>query len=156
MNKYNFGEYNSKEKLLSLLENFQNFELDETNSSKALNLSSEAWHLTDFVFEEYKAELDFQNLGDFRSDLFNQCEFLKIMHDLANASKHFNLSRPKAQIKLTRKHNGAFSSGFSRDFDISHLEIILEDDNKLDFLHVIKNVIQFWKKYFNDKLNIKL
>ncbi|WP_313580333.1 hypothetical protein [Chishuiella sp.] len=156
MNKYNFGEYNSKEKLLTLLNNFNDFKLDETDSSKALNLSSDAWHLTDFVFEEYKPELGFQTLGDFRNDLFAQCDNLKIMHDLANASKHYNLSRPKAQIKLTRKHSGDFSSGFSKDFDISHLEIILENDEKLDFLLIIKNVIEFWKKFFNKNLNIIL
>jgi len=156
MNKYNFGEYNSKEKLLTLLDNFSDFKTDETNVSKALSLSSNAWHLTDFVFEEYKTELGFQNLGDFRNNLFVKCEVLKVIHDLANASKHYNLSRPKAQIKLTQKHNGSFSSDFSRDFDISHLEIILENDEKLDFLIIMENVIEFWKTYFNDNLNIIL
>jgi len=148
MNKYNFGEYDSKYKLSSLVNNFEAFKLDETNISKALNLCSDAWHLTDFVFTEFKDELQLENLGDFRATLYGQCEYLKIMHDLANASKHSELKRPKAEIKLTQKHNGAFSSAFSRDFDTSHLEIILEDDVKLDFLKIIEDVIIFWKNYF--------
>ena len=82
MNKYNFGEYNSKEKLATLNKNFEEFYLDETNSSQALNLCSDAWHWTDYIFEEYKTELLLNDLGNFRNELFTECEYLKIMHDL--------------------------------------------------------------------------
>lgn len=155
MSKYNFGEYNSVEKLKNLVKNFENFKNDNSDVSSALELCSNAWHLTDFVFEEYKSNLALTDLGTFRNSLFTSCDKLRIIHDLANASKHGGeLSRPKASIKKTEKHHGAFSSGFSSDFDISYLSIILEDNTELDFFDVISDVVEFWELYFKNKLGV--
>lgn len=156
MNKYTFGDFSSGKKIKSLIKKFDEFNCDETNISNALNLCSESWHLTDFIFEEYNSELGFRTLGDFRESLYPECFNLKIMHDLGNASKHFNLTSPKSKIKITQKHNGAFSAAFSKGFNTSHLEIIMEDNSKLDFYFVMENVINFWKKYFKETLKIDL
>lgn len=157
MGKYSFGEYNSKIKLEALNKNFEIFCSNEPDISIALNLCLDAWHLIEFVLNEYKTDLLLNDLASFRSELYKECEYFKIIHDLANASKHGGvLSNPKAKIEYTDKHNGDFSNDFSNDFDTSYLEIILENNTKLDFFLVIENIINFWNKFFKEKLEINI
>lgn len=157
MSKYSFGEYNSTVKLKNLISKFEIFEKDDTNISLAFELSTDAWHLTDFVFEEYKDLLNLTNLGDFRAGLYSMCDKLKIIHDLANASKHGGeLRRPKANIEKTEIYIGDFSSDFSSDFDTDYLKITLDNNLEFDFYEIILEVIEFWRNYFKSDLNIEI
>lgn len=147
MSKYNFGTNNSKQKFEDILNEYEDYKFDETNILKACNLSSNLWHLSDWTFKE---QSNFNNLGDFRDHLYSQCDSLKIFHDIANASKHKDVSRPKTKINTTTKNIGDFSNEFDRnDFDVSKLTIELEDGEILDLYEEIEKVILFWKKYFN-------
>jgi hypothetical protein len=82
--------------------------------------------------------------------LFEKCPSLAILHDIATSAKHNEVSRPKATIKNngTNLVGGAFSNGFSRGFDISRLEIELEDDSILDYYDEVEKVVEFWKDFF--------
>jgi len=72
------------------------------------------------------------------------------MHDLANASKHRVLNRPKAYIKKTSKHEGELSREFSPEFNIYHLKIELVYGTTLDFEDEIEKVKFFWDDYFSN------
>ena len=147
MSKYNFGTNNSKQKFEDILNEYEDYKFDETNILKASNLSSNLWHLSDWTFKE---QSNFDNLGDFRDHLYSQCDSLKIFHDIANGSKHKDVSRPKASIKQTRKYSGDYSSDYSRnDYNVSKLIIELEDGEILDLYEEIEKLILHWKKYFN-------
>jgi hypothetical protein len=151
MGSLTFGKDTARDKYQEFLEEYAEYKEDETSIKKASNLSTSAWHLVDWTFEDYKSIHNIQNIGEFRETLYPSCQSLKIMHDLANAKKHKNLSRPKANLKNTKKHNGTFSREFSSDFDISYLEIELENGDKLSFEKEIDKVKSFWDDYFADK-----
>lgn len=146
----------SLDKLKDLLILYNEFKDDDTSSLKAETLSLNSWHLTDWVFEEFKSIHLQSKLGEFREQLYPKCLSLKIMHDLATGAKHNKISHPKASIKLARKHDGDFNSDFSRDFDVDSLEIEMDDGRVLDFIDEIELVIKFWIKYFNEVLKINV
>lgn len=151
---YSFDTRTSEDKFKELLKQYENFKKDDTSTAKAEELSTNSWHLTDWIFEEFKNIHLISGLGDFRETLYPECPSLKNMHDIANGSKHSKVSRPKASIKETRKHFGPYSSEFSREFDQTTLEIELENGTILYFIDEIEKVIFFWRTYFKTKLNI--
>ncbi|MGA9638575.1 MAG: hypothetical protein WBQ70_08760 [Flavobacterium sp.] len=153
---YTFEDKTSEDRLKDLLLQYEEFEKDDTSSVKATELCTNAWHLVDWVFEEFKGVHLMSSIGDFRATLYPECESLKIMHDIANGSKHSKVSRPKASIKTTLKHEGPFSNIFSREFDQTSLEIEMEDGTILYFVDEIEIVIKFWKDYFKNRLNIQI
>lgn len=146
MNKYTFGIDSSKDKLIEILKEYEEFKLDEVNKVKAKNLSSNLWHLTDWTFKE---NTRFNDLGMFRESLYTNCSSLKIFHDIANANKHSDVSKPKTNIKKTSEHIGDYSNEYCRkDFNTSRLIIELENGKILDFYKEVEKVIEFWKNYF--------
>jgi len=70
---------------------------------------------------------------------------MKILHDIANTCKHKKLDRSKAHILKTKKSAGAFSSGFSKCFDVSRLEVYLLDNCKIDVDDLIQIAINYWE-----------
>ena len=148
MSKYNFGTNKSKQKFEDILNEYEDYKFDQTNILKACNLSSNLWHLSDWTFKE---QSNFNNLGNFRDHLYSQCDSLKIFHDIANANKHKDVTRPKASIKNTSKHSSHYSSNhYSRDhYNVSKLIIELEGGEILDLYKEIEKVVNYWRKYFN-------
>ncbi|MFB9080482.1 hypothetical protein ACFFLS_20320 [Flavobacterium procerum] len=146
----------STKKLKELIFEYEDFLKDDLVEYKANNLCTNAWHIIDWILVEFVNIHGYQNIGDLRISLYPRCNSLKIMHDIANSSKHNNLDRPKAFIKTTNIHEGDFcKEDFSSDdFDVSRLEIELEDGTILDFNEEIKIVIEFWKSYFSNDLAI--
>ncbi|KIQ14654.1 hypothetical protein RT99_22740 [Flavobacterium sp. MEB061] len=149
---------NSTKKLKELILEYEDFLKDDLIEYKANNLCTNAWHIFDWILVEFRNIHGYYNIGDLRNSLYPRCNSLKIMHDIANASKHNNLDRPKASIRTTNMHEGDFCKAdfSSDDFDVSRLEIELEDGMILNFNEEIKNVIEFWKSYFNNDLEIDL
>lgn len=158
MNELSFDIKQSKDFFLKLLEDYTEFTIDKTSSRVALNLAMTGWHLTEWIYNEFNSILRprFSSLGTFQNDIKRQCQSLQIMHDLANGTKHYLLTRHTPVIEETNLHRGAFSSGFSRAFDISTLQISLKDGTVLYFEDEITKVIDFWRAYFNRELNIIL
>jgi len=153
MNSLNFGQDTAMDKYDEFLNDYFNYKTENTSVRWAKTVAISAWHLIDWVFNEYKTIHGCLGIGDFRNELFRQCESLKIMHDIANATKHQNLTKPKAKIRNTKKHLGAYSSDYSSDYDITYLEIEMNDGKKSSFEEHIDMVKEFWGNYFG-KLNI--
>ncbi|MGE0079355.1 MAG: hypothetical protein AB7S48_15955 [Bacteroidales bacterium] len=151
MSKYAFDIKNSKDFFEKLKLDYLDFQKDILSSRLAINCALTAWHLTDWIYEEYKDRLGFNNIGVFRKSL--NCDSLLLMHDIANGSKHFEINRPKSNISNTNLHKGGFSRDFSFDFDVSCLIIKLDSDVEKYFETEIESVIEFWKSYFEEILD---
>lgn len=141
-----FGIQNSKDRLKQLEENFEKLKQDELNVSLAEQTCSDAWHLVDWVLSEQKLIDPTLTKGIFRAKVYNECPEMKILHDLVNSFKHKELDRPKVRITETRKHGGAFSSDFSKDFDVSRLEVHFENQSKIDVDDLVKIAIDYWNQ----------
>lgn len=71
---------------------------------------------------------------------------MRILHDLSNAMKHKSLDNPKTKIQKTNIHRGAFSSAFSKAFDISGLQVLFDNDKQIDVDDLVKLAIDYWTK----------
>jgi len=140
-----FGIENSKDKLFQLEENFKMLKQDPLNVSLAEKACSDAWHLIDWVLVDQKAINPLLTKGQFRTRVYIECAEMKILHDLVNTEKHRELDRPKMIITETKKRGGAFSSAFSKDFDVSRLEIHFENQSKIDVDDLVKIAIDYWR-----------
>lgn len=150
MENISFGSKNSASKFEDIKKEFEDFKRDDLNEVKANNICSNIWHLSDWVKSEYYPHLSKEEFRD--SLLFSKCEKMKIMHDIANAHKHKLLTRPKAQIKRTQKHSGAFDSTFDFSFDVSSLQIELENGDIHILDCVIEEIISFWEFFFEENI----
>ena len=148
MGSLNFGKDTAEDKYASFLIEFEEYVKDDLSTDKAQRVATSAWHLVDWIFENRKTIHQFNDLGLFRESLYPNCESLKIMHDIANATKHLNVTRQKGDIKDTREYSGTFDRTFDFTFDISHLEIEKNDGQRLSFITEITKVKKFWDEYF--------
>jgi hypothetical protein len=151
MKRFNaFGSKNFGGKLEELLSQFDDFRDDDTSEIKANSLAISCWSLEEWAFKDPTISFTYRDRHSYRNALFEKCPSLAILHDIATSAKHNEVSRPKATIKNngTNLVGGAFSNGFSRGFDISRLEIELEDDSILDYYDEVEKVVEFWKDFF--------
>lgn len=158
MNQLSFEVRTTTDFFHKLMDDYNEFLKNITSSRLALNCAMTAWHLFDWVFNEfyYTQPSPFNSVSDFQRFIKQQCRSLQIMHDLTNGTKHYLLNRRKPDVKETKLHNGGFSREFSRDFDISILEIELNDGTTVYFEDEIKNVIEFWRDYLNSNFGLNL
>ena len=138
----------------SALEAFKNavekFEDDNLNEDLARDCAIKAWHLCDHVFKVIGSNSQFPNLKDLKDHVIRNCQELSYLQDICNESKHAEITKYKARIKKAHLHRGAFSRGFSGDFNISRLEIELPSDQKVFFRDVVDRAVKFWSKFFGD------
>ena len=151
MSSLNFGKDNSVDKYQEFLADYNDYKNDDLNVNKAKRVAVSSWHLVDWTFQEFKSTHNFTDIGNYRESLYPNCDSLKIMHDIANTTKHKLLTRPKADLKDTKEHRGDFSNDFSFDFDISYLELEKNDGTILRFVEETEKVKGFWDNYFADK-----
>ena len=149
MNDFSFDIKTSKDFFNKLLADYDEFCSDTTSSRVALNCAMTAWHLTEWTYNEFNQSLcnHFATLTLYQQDLKRQCSSLQIMHDLANGTKHYLLTRHRPIVKETNLYEGTFDKTFDRTFDVSNLEIELNNGTKIYFEDEIKNVINFWKQH---------
>ncbi len=125
---------------------------DDLNSVKAVACALFAWHLAEWVLAEFFASED---LGTFRSDLVAKCPELEFMGNIADGTKHAVLSRKTPKVSGTSVHQGAYNSqAFSDGFDISSLDIQLDDGSVRSFRRCLAVVAEFWDRYFQDELGV--
>lgn len=151
MSELSFDIRNSSDFFKKLLEDYNEFKKDDTSSRVALNCAMTGWHLIDWVYFEFMTT-KYSSLIEFQKELKCQCPGLQILQDITHSTKHHTLTRHNPSIKTTNLHKGDFGKDFSRDFDISSLEIIKKDGTKLYFDKEMEKVIDFWNVYFEEQL----
>ncbi|EAY25288.1 hypothetical protein [Microscilla marina] len=164
MTNHTFGINSSEDKFRAVLEEYNEYLQDAANTRKALSLATNTWHILDWVFKEFPGVHGFTDpdhrkaFGQFRESLYPNCEALKLLHDIANGSKHMTLDtgREKSEISTTEEHKGTSDNTFDYTFDISRLEINMNDGSTLYFEDEIKKAITFFKGYFKGELGVTI
>lgn len=130
------------------------YQADTLSSVDAMNFAWTAWHLTEWVWKGHlesnrqSAFTSVNSTADFKNYVCNHCPEMRIMRDIANGSKHFRLDRNNPKVQGTELHMGSFDNSFSRAFDISTLDVVLDDSSLVYFEDTIQPVIDFWDNFF--------
>jgi hypothetical protein len=78
-----------------------------------------------------------------------------LVKDVANASKHRDITRYQPVLKEAKRHNGAFArsaSAFASDaFDVPALVLVREDGSEDWFDSVLDEVTNCWVALFHDR-----
>lgn len=151
--RYSFEIKTPQDFLRKLHEEHRDFQSDPLSSRHAVNFAMTAWHLKDWVWAYYKTtiktlESNIKDLDDFDAYLRSKCPELEIMQSIATGTKHVNVDRNQRKIQSTELHEGSFDSGFSRDFDVDVLQIILNDGSVVFFEDEAPKVLEFWEHLF--------
>ncbi|WP_420318161.1 hypothetical protein [Ekhidna sp.] len=144
MSTFSFDIAESKDWFDKLEREYNDFLKDKTSSDRAINFSITAHHMNEWAKSEL-TEKEKAKLALKRKPVQND---FNIIQDLANGTKH-KVLKYESTIKTTEHSRGAFSSGFSRGFNISTLNILMNSGEKIYFEDVAKNIYNFWKDYFN-------
>lgn len=144
--KFSFG-VNSLDKYWKITKSkVLEYENNVLNEQKAIECAEHLWHMCDWFFKKYESKLPYHSLCDMKGEYGKECKVLRVMRDICNSYKHSGLdSERNPIIKETKKHEGAFSQEFSREFDISHLEVVYNDGSKVYFEDAVQKVIEFWE-----------
>jgi DNA helicase IV len=89
-------------------------------------------------------------MKEFTEHMKTQCPSLSYIQDIANGTKHGNISKYIPMVKTTAYHSGAFSSGFSTGFDIPSLRMVLDNNQVVYFDKEVINSMAFLDNYFNN------
>lgn len=141
---YSFGIANAKEFLSILEREYEDYRKNPTDSGKAINCASKAWHIREWLRPKKPIED-----GDFDS-IRNT---LKIMQDITNGSKHMEIDRytPIVQTAYVSVTASAFqTNAFQHSaFQVgqSKLVVRLNDGKKVYFEDEIEKAVTFWKSY---------
>lgn len=87
-----FGISSAKDRFQLLEKNFRLLRQDQLNISLAEQACIDAWHLTDWHFDEFKQSNPTLTKQKYRIDLYEICLEFKILHDLANSSGPFSFT----------------------------------------------------------------
>lgn len=141
-----FGINTTRDKLRLLVADYRRLVADPLNVSLAEKCCQDAWHLADWdLKEKQKLNLDLKK-EQYRLDLYQRCPEMRILHDLSNTMKHKSLQYPKSNIQKTYIHQGSFSPGFSKAFDISGLQVRFDEDKVIDVDDLVKIAINYWEQ----------
>ena len=145
-----FGRTRSSDVLKVLKEKASSFAKEPLNTEVANQCAIDAWSLCDWVFKEFGQRLELQKLDDLQKQMKENCPSLALFQDVANASKHMEVTKYIPKLKEAKKHHGAFSrSAFSSAFDVSALILVAEDGSEIWFDHALKEVICAWDLFFD-------
>ncbi len=136
----------SRDKLKLLTADYERLIADPLNISLAEKCCQDAWHLADWDFKDKQKIRTDLTKEQYRIDLYLHCPEMRILHDLSNSMKHKSLDSAKAKIQKTNIHRGAFGPGFSKGFDISGLQVIMDNDEQIDVDDLVKIAIDYWTK----------
>lgn len=132
------------------------------NRQNAMIASIQAWHLHDWLWHDKYPGIDTRakprDYANFKDDLFNGCGDLRLVEEIANASKHRGLSaRPKQPIKSkrlisTHTYSGAVGGapvgmmpvgGGSMTVPVRPM-IVLTDGKSRFVDEILANVMAYW------------
>lgn len=119
---------------------------DSLNEDLAFECAIKLWHMCDWYFKEHEKKLNYKQLSELQGAFCRLCPNLRVMRDLCNFMKHRSLEKTNNPvIRKASRHDGPFSSEFSREFDVSVLEIELEDGTKVYLDEAVEDVVTFWQ-----------
>jgi hypothetical protein len=146
MSQSSFEIKNAQHLYLKLLREHERLLADLHSSDHAINFSITAHHLYKDWLKRELSESEYEKI---KSEIENNLKVeMGIIRDVCDGTKHLHLDRPHVQVSDSGMSHGAFSKGFSRDFDIGGLYLILHDGTKMYFDNVADKILEHWKNYF--------
>ena len=122
---------------------------EDLNVDLARECAGKAWHLCDHAFKALGTNSEFGTLRALQDHVRAVCPELAYLQDICIESKHAQITKYEPRIDEARVHGGAFSRGFSDDFDTSRLEIVLPGGRKVPFKKVVGRAVEFWSAFLN-------
>lgn len=144
MGQFSFDIQDSRGLFDKLMRDYNLFLADNTSSDKAINFSITAYHLYEWTDSELNKD-DKEKLKEKRKEIQ---EDFQIVRDITNGSKHKDITKYVPKLKTAKKHNGGFSSAFSRGFDITVLLVEMSDGREMYFEDIAERVYTFWSNLF--------
>ena len=154
MNKYSFDIKNSDDFYKKLKEDYNEFCTKETSSRIALNCAMTAWHLHEWIYNDYKTTKlrRFREVKKFGKELKKKCQSLQLMQDICTGTKHTEITYYTPDIINTEKYEGSFDFTFDSTFDTSSLDSEISNGTKTEFTVEMQKCIDFYESYFSDFL----
>ncbi len=122
-----------------LKDSIDEFKSDDLNIRKALTACIFANHIHDWAVHDRKCSYTANtSKGDYETTH-------NILNDIANGTKH----PQKTKGVKTGQHNGAFSSAYSREFDISYLYVIDNSNNEIRLEDILDKSTIYWNEMIN-------
>lgn len=151
MNNYNLLK-SSKDLFDKLLSDFDLFKGDVSAIYKALDCALSAWHLTDWVYNEYERNNYPGGIGLMRQAFQAQCGALGTMHDIITNTKHFTVSKP--QSDMTQGFNSfedRIAPTITPMIGSDWLMIEFSSGETKTMYQLINEAVEFWTLYFEEK-----
>lgn len=106
------------------------------------------YHMADYWQLENKTT--FNTLSILRDELINKCQEFSIIMDVADASKHGQLTRPTRKLSSSEQITmapGLFEAPFGVGVFNEALEVIvtLDDGTSRPFIGVVQSVLSMWE-----------
>ena len=154
---YSFDTKNSKDLFNEFCIRSKEYREDPMSSGNAVICAILSWHVVEWIYQEYASSLTkYPRRRDFQDHVRHLCPSLNYMQDIANGSKHRGITRYTLVVKKTESHQGAFSSGFSKGFNISRLEIELDEGTIVYFDEELGKVEEFFRDFFLQILKVSV
>lgn len=151
---YSFDIKTSIDLYYELIKKINEYNKNKISSGNAVICAILCWHIVEWIYQEYTDQLvAYDSKRKFQDEIKKQCPSLDYMQDIANGSKHRGITMYTPTVKTTESHNGAFSSGFSKGFDVPCLKMELEDKVVVYFDEEIEKSINFIQSLFKNELN---
>ncbi|MEZ9392872.1 hypothetical protein AB4222_13310 [Vibrio splendidus] len=154
---YSFDIKDSKDLYHEFKSRSEKYHADKMSSGNAVICAILSWHIVEWIYQEYGSSLkDFSTKRKFQDHVKLECPSLSYMQDIANGSKHRGITMYTPAVKETKSHKGAFSSAFSKAFDVSSLRIELENEVFVYFDDELDKVNSYLEGLFCNRLNVNV
>lgn len=122
-------------------EDLKEYITDNLNSRKALHCAFTACHILEWIYHENKKSTltNYKNEKEYQTHIINEIPNFRFIKILVNGTKHHTLNY-KTDLKDTNLIRGDYSSDFSNDFDISRLQLDMNDGTTYDFQELITEI----------------
>jgi len=121
---------------------------EEVTSDRFFNFVVTGYSLIDWVSHDPSVAIS----GEKEIAKIKEVPVVKVCGDIANASKHFNLSRRKPTTKNVSSNQGWGVGRFGKcgwGKGEEQIEIELNDGSRIDGLHFVQQVVDIWQLFFN-------
>ncbi|HDM8199184.1 TPA: hypothetical protein P0E36_005391 [Vibrio harveyi] len=150
---YSFDIKNSKDLFQEFSCLAEEYRKEPLSSGSAVICAIFSWHIVEWIYQEYPSlATTYPKKRDFQNFMKGSCPALGYMQDIANGSKHRGITMYQPVVKKTERHQGAFSSAFSKDFDVSSLKIELDGGVVAYFDEEVDKVEAYIKQFFSNTL----
>lgn len=141
---------------------YEEFTANSLSLRKAMHLASSLYHLHEWVFNDYHMNnqkiFGCTSAGQIVGHLIaNECQDFALIQDLANAQKHFKLTRGNPQLTQADQVDVRETGWDELPWDDGEWDgppaviVELDDQSLRAFTAIAKNVFEMWERLFQQQ-----